>query len=135
VEGRLSQDEVKKIAPLVFEVAYEGDWVACEIIRAFGEGLAELVAAGLVRFEMTGLEVDVVLSGNIFKGPGHLVEEVMIAGIHMVAPQARLVNARYEPVVGAILLALEALDIDITDRVRQNIEASSKALGLIRIPS
>jgi len=135
VEGRLSQDEVKEIAPLVFEAAYEGDWVACQIIRAFGEGLAELVAAGLVRFEMAGLEVDVVLSGNIFKGPGHLVEEVMIAGIHMVAPQARLVNARYEPVVGAILLALEALDIDITDRVRQNIEASSKALGLIRIPS
>ena len=134
VEQRLSLDDVKHIAPLVFQAAYEGDRVACEIIRAFGEGLAELVIAGLRRFDMTRLDVEVVLSGSIFKATGNLVQEVMIAGIHLAAPNARLVNARYEPVVGAVLLGLEASGVQVDERVKRNIEGSSQALCLIRLP-
>jgi N-acetylglucosamine kinase-like BadF-type ATPase len=133
VEGRLGKDEIKHIAPLVFQAACEGDWVACQILRAFGEGLAELVTAGLKRFDMTALDVEVVLSGNIFKGRGSLLQEVMLASIHMVAPRARLVNARYEPVVGALLLGLEETGVDIDERARQNIEKTSQQLGLIRV--
>ena len=133
VEGRIGMDEVKEIAPLIFQASYEGDRVASEIIRAFGEGLAELVTAGLARFDMTGLEVEIVLSGSIFKGPGRLVEEVLTANIHMVAPRARLVSSRYEPVVGAVLLGLEELGVKVDRRVRDNIETSSQVLDLIRI--
>jgi N-acetylglucosamine kinase-like BadF-type ATPase len=133
MERRLGKDDIKHIAPLVFQAACEGDRVACEIIRAFGEGMAELVTAGLKRYNMTGLDVEVVLSGNIFKGPGSLVQEVIIANIHMVAPKARLVNARYEPVVGAVLLGLEALGVEIDEIVRQNIERTSQKLDLIRV--
>lgn len=133
IEGRFSQDDLKHIAPPVFQAACEGDHVACGIIKAFGEGLAELVTAGLRRFDMIGLDVEVVLSGSIFKGPGRLVEEVMIANIHLVAPKVQLVNARYEPVVGAVLLGLEALDVEVDETVKRNIEKSSNALSLIRI--
>jgi N-acetylglucosamine kinase-like BadF-type ATPase len=132
-ERRLGKDNVKHIAPLVFQAACEGDWVASQILRVFGEGLAELVTAGLKRFDMTALDVEVVLSGNIFKGRGSLLQEVMLASIHMVAPRARLVNARYEPVVGALLLGLEETGVDIDERARQNIEKTSQQLGLIRV--
>jgi N-acetylglucosamine kinase-like BadF-type ATPase len=133
VEGRLGKDRIKHIAPLVFQAACEGDWAAGQILRAFGEGLAELVTAGLRRFEMTALDVEVVLSGNIFKGRGSLLQEVMLASIHMVAPRARLVNARYEPVVGALLLGLEVSGIAIDEQARQNIERTCQDLGLIRV--
>lgn len=135
VEHRLERDDVKHIAPLLFQAACEGDRVACHILKAFGEGLAQLVTAGLERFDMTGLDVEVVLSGNIFKGRGTLLQEVMLANIHLVAPQARLVNARYEPVVGAMLLGLEALGVKIDEGVKQNIERSSQELNLIRVQS
>lgn len=133
VEGRLGKDRIKHIAPFVFQAAWEGDWAASQILRALGEGLAELVTAGLKRFEMTALEVEVVLSGNIFKGRGSLLQEVMLADIHMVAPRARLVNARYEPVVGALLLGLEASGVSIDARARQNVERTCQQLGLIRV--
>ncbi|MFQ5340489.1 MAG: N-acetylglucosamine kinase [Anaerolineae bacterium] len=133
VEHRLSLDDIKYIAPLVFQAACEGDRVSCAIIKAFGEGLAELVTAGLKRFNMTGLDVEVVLSGSIFKGPGTLLEEVMTAHIHMVAPKARLVNARYEPVVGAMLLGLEELGVRADQSVQDHIEETSRKLALIRI--
>jgi len=133
VEGRLGKDRIKHIAPLVFQAACEGDWAASQILRAFGEGLAELVTAGLRRFEMTALDVEVVLSGNIFKGCGSLLQEVMLSSIHMVAPRARLVNARYEPVVGALLLGLETSRVAIDQQARQNIERTCQQLGLIRV--
>jgi N-acetylglucosamine kinase-like BadF-type ATPase len=133
VEGKLTHDHLKQIAPLVFQAAYDSDVVACKILRDFGRGLAELVTAGLRRFEMTGLDSEVVLSGSIFKGPGTLVYEVILSELHMVAPRARLVNARYEPVVGAYLLGLEELDIPVDQRVMSNIEKSAMKLGLIRV--
>jgi len=133
VERCLSQNDTKHIAPLVFQAACEGDLVSCRILKAFGEGLAELVAAGLKRLEMTHLDVEIVLSGNIFKGPGTLVEEVLMANVHMIAPKARLVNARYEPVVGAVMLGIEVLGKKVDERVKRNIEISSQELNLVRV--
>lgn len=133
VERRLPLNYIHAIAPLVFQTAYEGDYVSGKIIRAFGEGLAELAVAGLRRFKMTDLAVDIVLSGSVFKGVGTLLEEVIIAYIHLAAPKARLVNARYEPVVGAVLLGLEALGTVVDEQVKQKIEESSRRLNLVRL--
>jgi N-acetylglucosamine kinase-like BadF-type ATPase len=133
VERRLPLNYIHAIAPLVFQTAYEGDYVSGKILRAFGEGLAEMVVAGLRRFKMTNLVVDIVLSGSIFKGVGTLLEEVIIAHIHLAAPKARLVNARYEPVVGAVLLGLEALGTVVDEQVKQKIEESSGRHNLVRL--
>jgi hypothetical protein len=103
-----------------------------EILRRFGLGLAELVTAGLLHYEMINLDVEVVLSGSVFKGGGKILAGVMADAIHQVAPRARLVNARYEPVVGALLLGLEKAGIDVDEEVMRNIEASSQRLGLLR---
>jgi N-acetylglucosamine kinase-like BadF-type ATPase len=131
VEGRLSPD-IKELAPLLFEEAFHGDPVAAQIVRAFAEGCAGLVAAGLRRFDMTGLELDVVLSGSVFKAQGPLLVETMAACLHQVAPRARLVNARYEPVVGAVLLGLERLGISVDERIQKNISKSARAHRLLR---
>jgi hypothetical protein len=50
----------------------------------------------------------------------------------MAAPKARLVNARYEPVVGAALLGLETLKIQINGLVKKNIDKTAHQLDLIR---
>ena len=52
--------------------------------------------------------------------------------IHRRAPRARLVNARYEPVVGAALLALEQSGAAMTDDLRGEVEHSAARLGLLR---
>jgi N-acetylglucosamine kinase-like BadF-type ATPase len=131
-EGRFPPENVKQIAPLLFAIAEAGDMVAQEILRSFGHGLAEMVTAGLRRMQMTQLPMEVVVSGSVFKGQGSLLEETILADIRQVAPEAYLVNARYEPVVGGVLLALEQLGISIGEPVKAAIEASSQQWQLIR---
>ncbi len=131
-ERRFGDEAVKTLAPLVFQAAHTGDEVAASLLTAFGQGLAELVTAGLRRFEMTNLPVEVVLSGSVFKGEGGLLQAVMRDEIEQVAPRARLIDARYEPVVGAVLLALEAAEVAADGEVAANIERGSQRYGLIR---
>jgi N-acetylglucosamine kinase-like BadF-type ATPase len=124
-----------QLPPLLFEAAYEGDELAARIIYDFGKGNAGLVTHAIKKLDMTNLEFDVIVSGGIFKGKGSLLMDVLNTYIHMVAPRARLVNARYEPVVGAALLALEKAGVALDEQVKHNIEESAKKLNLVRVKS
>lgn len=126
---------VKDLAPLVFEEADRGDKAAAAIVTAFAQGSAGLVLAALARFAMLDMPLDVVLSGSIFKARGPLLVSTLAAAIHRRAPRARLVNARYEPVVGAALLALEQGGAAMTDDLRGRVETSAARLGLLRADS
>lgn len=130
-EGRLGK--LRVLAPVVFEEAYyRHDAVASHILHDFGYRCAQAVTAGLRRYDMLDMEAEVVVSGSVFKGLGSLLLESFSAGVHLAAPQAKIVKARYEPLVGAALLALEGYGVEVTHAVRANIEASARALGQIR---
>jgi hypothetical protein len=101
-------------------------------VRAFGQGYAGLAAAGLRRLGMAEIALEVVLSGSIFKARGPLLVETIRTALHQAAPRARLVNARYEPVVGAALLGLEELGVPIEAAAKARIEESASRLGLLR---
>lgn len=133
VENRLHHPEIKEITPIIFEEACQGDQAASQILVSFGQGYAELVTAGLYRLGMEAMDVDVVLSGGAFKGKGNLLFDTLADSIHIKVPDARLVNAHFEPVVGAVLLALETIGIQIAESLRQNIEHSAARLGLVRL--
>jgi|WetSurMetagenome_2_1015567.scaffolds.fasta_scaffold250468_1 N-acetylglucosamine kinase-like BadF-type ATPase len=134
VEGRLHTNRAGtyQLPLILFEETLKGDAVASQVVRVFGEGYAMRAVTWLRRFDMTGLEFDVVLSGSIFKAKTPLLIESVSSCIFAAAPKARLVNARYEPVVGAVLLGLEQLGIEITPVINARIEASARRLGLIR---
>ena len=132
VEHRLPGAGPRDLAPLVFEEACQGDAAAVRILQDFGQGCAELVVNGLERFDMTGLAVEVVLSGSIFKGKGSLLIDTLTRLIQQAAPQARVRSARYEPVVGAALLGLEKAGVPNSEALKSTIEESAQALGLVR---
>lgn len=105
------------IAPLVFEAALAGDGVAAAILVRQGQGLAEYITAMAQRFHMQALAFDVVLAGSVFKGAGPLLVDTITQEIHRVAPLACIVRARFEPVVGSVLLAYDALNIPVTEEM------------------
>jgi N-acetylglucosamine kinase-like BadF-type ATPase len=132
VEGGIPENRVSEIAPLVFEEAEKGDLAAQKILIRFGEGCAELLVNGLRQLDMVDLGVEIVLSGGVFKARSFLLRETLGKEVTRVVPGATLVEAHYEPVVGAALLALEKAGISIDVSLRSNLECTAQELGLVR---
>jgi len=107
VAGQLG--EPKALVPLLAGVVREGDPVAVGLVEAFGARLARYVVAGVARYGMLGATADVVLSGGVFKAGMPELRKAVARGIQAEAPGMTLVDARYEPVVGALLLGLDRL--------------------------
>jgi len=121
VAGQLDRERVLSLCPLAFEAAHNGDDVAVDIIVKQGEALAEYATAGIRRFGMKDLEFDVVLSGGLFKGRGPLLIDTITQAVHRVAPHTHMVRTRFEPAVGAVLLAYDALGIVVNDEMYDNL--------------
>lgn len=122
IGGEFDHHQVPILCPLVFECAFEGDEVATDIVVKLGQELALYATAAIRRFGMQAVAHDVVLSGSVFKGQGPLLVDTITQAVHAVAPQARIVRPRFEPVVGAVLLALDALGVPETPSIAANLQ-------------
>lgn len=118
---QLDRQAVRSLCPLVFEVADGGDEVAAGIVRKQGLALAEYATAAICRYGMEQLDFDIVLAGSVFKGRGSLLIDTITHAIQRVAPRARVVRARLEPAVGAVLLACDALGLAVSDQMVENL--------------
>ncbi len=101
------------LAPLVFQVAEEGDAVARGLIRWAGEELADLAKGVIRQLRFQDLAFDVVLVGSMFNG-GPMLTEPMKAGIRQEAPRARFVRLDAPPVLGAVLLGMQQAQLSIS---------------------
>jgi N-acetylglucosamine kinase-like BadF-type ATPase len=117
-EGHLTVNA--KAAPLVFEVAGQGDKVARELLRWTGVELAEMAKAVIRQLEFEAEAFDVVLSGNLFKG-GSLLIDPMWQAIKQFAPQARMVHLAAPPVMGSVILGMEQAGMKVTAVIRQKL--------------
>jgi hypothetical protein len=62
-----------------------------------------------------------VLSGSLFKGKGPLLIDTVTQAVHRVAPRVRIVHPRFEPALGGVLLAYDALNLAVTDEMYENL--------------
>jgi N-acetylglucosamine kinase-like BadF-type ATPase len=114
-------------APLIFQTAAEGDPVAVGLIRWAANELGELACAVIRQLEFQDLEFEVVQIGSMFNG-SPLLTEVMGQTIRLVAPKARLVPLSTLPVVGAVLLGMEAAGIKASPVIRAALSRSVRQL-------
>ncbi len=119
--GQIDHGRFLSLCPLVFALADMGDEVAVEIIVREGLILAEYATALIRRFDMQALEFDVVCNGSVWKGQGPLLIDTFIQAVHRVAPRARIVRARFEPAIGGVLLAYDALHRPVSDEMYANL--------------
>ncbi len=133
INNKIAIADYRNLVPLIIKVAQEGDILALNILEKFGMDIAKYVVAGLRKMDMQQKSIDVVLSGGIFKIKVPILKDAVSTTIHRSAPNVRLINAIYEPVVGAGLLALEKENVfDMDDAVKRNIYRSSKRFKLHR---
>ena len=93
-------------APLVFEVARQGDPVAADCIRWAAEELASMVCGVARQLNFEGLEFEVVMIGSMFNG-GELLLKPLRRAVRQVAPRAQFVRLEAPPVVGGVLLGMQ----------------------------
>jgi len=110
--------------PLLFRAAMQGDDPAQELIVRLGEELGTSAVAVIRRLGLEAQPVEVVLGGSVFKGEGPLLTDTLIQVIHRTAPRAVLVRSAFEPVVGAVLLGLEAAGVRVDDEVYRELQGT-----------
>jgi N-acetylglucosamine kinase-like BadF-type ATPase len=108
-----------ELAPLIYQVAANGDPVAREIIRWAGSELGQSAVAVIRQLNIEQCEFEVVLVGSLYE-IGAMLIEPMRAVIVATAPKAQLVRLSVPPVVGGVLLGMENFGIrtsDVRDRL------------------
>lgn len=108
-------------APIVFRVAKEGDQVARELIHWAGCELGEMANAVIRQLDFEEIAFDVVMTGSMFKG-GTMLIDPMRETIHKVAPKARFVRLEVPPVIGAVLIGMEASGMEPTTSIRNTLK-------------
>lgn len=129
LEG-ISQDRYHleaELAPLVFQVARDGDAVAREVITWAGQELGMLVISVVRQLDFQKLDFEVVLIGSMFEG-GPLLTDPMRKTIHTEASGARLVRLSAPPVVGGVVLGMQVAGINAPARRERLIQTTTELL-------
>ena len=127
---------VQDLSPLLFEAAGKSDRVALEIISQFALSISRYPIAAINKHNAQNAAIDIVLSGGLFKTKGTSLVETIETEIHRIAPDAKIIEAAYEPVVGAMLLVLDSkYHGKIPPAVMRNCQASAEKLNLLRVKS
>lgn len=121
---RIDSRDLLDLVPLLFEAAEAGDEVAQNLVVRMGTEVAVTANAIIRRLSMTEDDVEVVLGGSVFKGRGNLMLNTIARLVNQEAPKAHIVTPHYEPVVGAVLLALEAAGVTVGEEHYELLEHS-----------
>ena len=124
--GEIEAVRVGELAPIVLALCDE-DGVAAEIVERLIDEVTAFAVAAIGRLELTADDPDVVLGGSLLRAVSVRAVETIASGVHRVAPDARVVVSPSEPIVGAALLALDALGTDAAARARARAELDAAA--------
>lgn len=123
--------ELRFLMPQILMVARMGDEAACTLLDDFSGELVAYVAAGFRKMEMKPEEEEIVLAGSVFKGADNPLTIRVAEGLRERLQGVQVVQARYEPVVGACIMGLVRQGMELSGR-EKGIQESAAVLGLLR---
>ncbi|MCL2486605.1 MAG: hypothetical protein FWE86_03280 [Oscillospiraceae bacterium] len=124
--------KIKALVPAIIAAANDGDTVARDILDSLARGVCGCFTAAMNKMGMLDLDCDIVLAGSVFSGRENVLTRMVAGGVSRSAKNANVINARFDPIVGACVLGLLKKSIQPDDRVTQNIALSADKLGLLR---
>ena len=124
--GNMGSEEVAALAGLAGEAAGEGDNVALRILEGAGVELGVAASAVIRRLGMTG-GFTLGLVGGVFN-LGSLIRESLEMSVRRTAPECVISRPRFPPEVGAALLALRDLGVELEDELLHTMEVSFEVL-------
>lgn len=116
----ISRDRFASFAERVHQAAVEGDRVACAIVELAGRSLALLVATVAERLQLTPDETRVACVGGVLRGA--LAHEAFASELKERLPSGHIIAPRFDPAIGALLLAYRADERSLTDELLMCLE-------------
>jgi N-acetylglucosamine kinase-like BadF-type ATPase len=126
--GEIDRSAIAQLSRLVVQVAQQGDVVAKKIVNEGAIELSEIVRAVITRLGMDREESCVATVGGLFQA-GPLVLDPFSNELHKHLPQAKIVPALYQPVIGALFLALKAGGIPVDKTMQNQLGMINQKLG------
>lgn len=107
--GRLPSSRLSTFPPLIFAASEAGDEVANVILDRQAEEIVTMAVTAMQRLELVQQSVPVVLGGGVLAAGNRRLLGGIEAGLAARAPRATVELVRARPILGAGLLALEAV--------------------------
>jgi N-acetylglucosamine kinase-like BadF-type ATPase len=129
--GAVKESRLVELAPLVLAASAAGDAEAGRLVDRLADEVVAFVRAAVSRLGLAGSGLDVVLGGGLLRAGHRPLDDRVRAGVLAMAPAARVVVAPHPPIVGAALLALDAVGAPpaAADRLRQAFSGDSPLAG------
>lgn len=110
------------VVKLLFVAAKKEDKVAIDLLKLQGKELGLSARAVIRRLQLEEESFDIVMAGSILTRSGdELIEQAINEITLPVAPNSRTVKLNTEPVVGALLLAMERANYPITEEINMHL--------------
>lgn len=106
----LTKSDILSVAPITIKAAQEGDEVAGDVVARAADCLASIARAVIRRLKMDRESFPLATSGNVFDA-GPVLMDPFKAKIALFAPKAEVAKPKFDPVVGATLMALHAIGV------------------------
>lgn len=116
--------DFSSLAKLVTQSAEEGDKVALQVMEDCAYQIAYLLATCANNLKMGKAGYKVAATGGLVANPKSRYFKMISRALRKIHPKAKLVPPRFEPVVGAALIALDEIGIPWTSTLIRNIESS-----------
>jgi N-acetylglucosamine kinase-like BadF-type ATPase len=116
--------KVPTLARIVLDAARDGDVIANEIVRADGTSLGDYVLAAARKVGIEDEAFPLILTGSVFKHDSTLLVDAILQRVRSRCPSVYVQKSELEPGAGALIMALNALDIEATEEVRARLKAT-----------
>jgi N-acetylglucosamine kinase-like BadF-type ATPase len=115
------------LAPMVFEVAEAGDGVARDVLHFVGYELGANAAAVARRLGLAGTPFELVLAGGVFRAQSSLFVSAVLEAVRAESPAVQPIILHTAPVVGSVLLGMEAAGLTVAAEVHDRLAAETRA--------
>lgn len=121
--GEISRPQIARLTVPVVAAAQAGDAVARHLLESAGCQLALAALAVVQQLGMTETGLDVFPTGGVFEA-SPILAEAFRDSIAVHAPATQVKNPAFPPIIGGLLLALEAAGTAPTESVVEKIRAT-----------
>jgi N-acetylglucosamine kinase-like BadF-type ATPase len=106
-QGKIPDDDLIGLAPVLLRAADEGDAVARAVVNRQADEISVMAITAMRRLDLTGLATPVILGGGVITARNPLLTAGITGQLADAAPRAQVRVIEVPPVVGAALLGLD----------------------------